>query len=179
MFRIALKAQQAELQERVETLKIAVAGLEAHTEVKRAEEIANEMRRIHKEIKDCLDTATVYARRESLLGVTPTEFDHIEEILRQFETVRALWSYYAEWTKWLVIWMRDPLINVDGENLVNTIGETMKFLDKADELFEHLPSQKQVALLLKAEIENFRPDMEILANLRVTVSGFNNGASGI
>ena len=51
---------------------MAVAGMAAYSEVTRAHEIANDMRRINKQLKEAQQWAVVYNNRERLFGMPVT-----------------------------------------------------------------------------------------------------------
>lgn len=53
-------------------LQMVVAGMAAHTDISRAHEVANEVRRIHKQLKEAQDMAAVYNNRERLFGMPIT-----------------------------------------------------------------------------------------------------------
>lgn len=47
---------------------MVVAGMAAHTDISRAQEIANEVRRINKQLKEAQTLAQTYNNRERLFG---------------------------------------------------------------------------------------------------------------
>lgn len=49
-----------------------VAGFATHTDIHRVHEIANEMRRTQKQLKECQTLAQTYNMRERLLGLPVT-----------------------------------------------------------------------------------------------------------
>ena len=51
---------------------MAVAGMAAYSEIGRAHEIANDMRRINKQLKEAQQWAVVYNNRERLFGMPVT-----------------------------------------------------------------------------------------------------------
>lgn len=51
---------------------MAVAGMAAYSEITRAHEVANEMRRINKQLKDAQQMAITYNNRERLFGMPVT-----------------------------------------------------------------------------------------------------------
>lgn len=52
--------------------KMVVAGMAAHTDINRAHEVANEVRRIHKQLKEAQTLASTYNNRERLFGMPVT-----------------------------------------------------------------------------------------------------------
>ncbi len=52
---------------------MVVAGMAAHTDINRAHEVANEVRRIHKQLKEAQTLASTYNNRERLFGMPVTD----------------------------------------------------------------------------------------------------------
>lgn len=57
---------------------MAVAGFSGNTDLSRAQEISNEVRRIVKNLKECQTLAQLYNQRERLFGqpVTQVQYNH-------------------------------------------------------------------------------------------------------
>lgn len=53
-------------------LQLVVAGFSIHVEIARAHEIANEVRRVKKQLKDCQQLAMLYNNRERIFGLPIT-----------------------------------------------------------------------------------------------------------
>ena len=49
-----------------------VAGMAAHSDISKAHEVANEMRRVHKQLKEAQGFAQIYNNRERLFGMPVT-----------------------------------------------------------------------------------------------------------
>lgn len=52
--------------------QLVVAGFSTHVEIARAHEIANEARRVKKQLKDCQQLAMLYNNRERIFGLPVT-----------------------------------------------------------------------------------------------------------
>lgn len=52
--------------------QLVVAGFSMHVEISRAHEIANEVRRVKKQLKDCQQLAMLYNNRERIFGLPVT-----------------------------------------------------------------------------------------------------------
>lgn len=52
--------------------QLVVAGFSTHVEIARAHEIANEVRRVKKQLKDCQHLAMLYNNRERIFGLPIT-----------------------------------------------------------------------------------------------------------
>jgi dynein heavy chain len=69
---------------------MSVAGLSAHTSIERAHEVANECRKLNKQLKECQEAAQTYNNRERLLGLPVTNVSSFKnndkEIYSNFST---------------------------------------------------------------------------------------------
>lgn len=58
-----------------------VAGLSAHSNLEKAQEVANECRRLNKALKECQELSALYNNRERLFGMPITNvrnlIDHV------------------------------------------------------------------------------------------------------
>jgi hypothetical protein len=74
------------------TLQMQVAGMPAYTDLTRAHEIANQARRLHKDLRDSLNDAAKYNNRERLFDMPVTNVSYqlwcmLQEILLAFRVV--------------------------------------------------------------------------------------------
>ena len=58
---------------------MVVAGFAAHTDMSKAHEVANEVRRVNKQLKECQELAAMYNNRERLfeMPVTNVRFAYL------------------------------------------------------------------------------------------------------
>ena len=71
-FQKNLLGDQNTFQDRLDSLNMAVAGFAAHTDLSKSHEVANEVRRLTKQLKECQNLATTYNNRERLFGMPVT-----------------------------------------------------------------------------------------------------------
>ena len=71
-FQKNLLADQNTFQDRLDSLNMAVAGFAAHTDLSKSHEVANEVRRLTKQLKECQTLAATYNNRERLFGLPVT-----------------------------------------------------------------------------------------------------------
>ena len=85
--------------------QMVVAGMAAHTDINRAHEVANEVRRIHKQLKEAQVMAQTYNNRERLFGMPITDVrTHITCITCITSIVS--YCYYMFCCLWYVIEQR-------------------------------------------------------------------------
>ena len=53
-----------------------VAGMQIYSEIQRGHEYANEMRRVHRNLKECQQMAVTYNSRERLFDMPITNVSH-------------------------------------------------------------------------------------------------------
>lgn len=70
-----------------------VAGFSTHVEIARAHEIANEVRRVKKQLKDCQQLAMLYNNRERIFGLPITNVG----FLGAFALLPAMGSGLGMW----------------------------------------------------------------------------------
>lgn len=72
-FHKKLTDDQVQLEDRLDSVQMIVAGFAGRTDLSKAAEIANEVRRVMKDLKDCQVQAALYNQRERLFErpVTP------------------------------------------------------------------------------------------------------------
>lgn len=75
-FQKNLLADQNTFADRLDSLNMAVAGFAAHTDLSKSHEVANETRRLMKQMKECQNLASTYNNRERLFGLPVTSVRH-------------------------------------------------------------------------------------------------------
>ena len=75
-----LSDDQQQLEDRLDTLQLVVAGFSGRTDIGKAAETANEVRRVTKELKDCQQQASLYNQRERLCELPVTQYDKVKII---------------------------------------------------------------------------------------------------
>ncbi|XP_062843095.1 dynein axonemal heavy chain 1 [Trichomycterus rosablanca] len=165
-FRKIQLVDQSNFQERLDSIQMAVAGFAAYTDVSRAHEVANEVRRVGKNLKECQGIAQIYNNRERLLGSPITNYDRLQKLTRDFQPFRDLWSTTSDWLRWHESWMNDPLSNIDPEQLEHSVNDAFKTMHKCVKLFKEIPACLNVASYVRGIIEEFRPNIPLIQGLR-------------
>ena len=75
-----LSDDQQQLEDRLDTLQLLVAGFSGRTDIGKAAETANEVRRVTKELKECQQQSSLYNQRERLFELTVTQYDKVGRI---------------------------------------------------------------------------------------------------
>ncbi|KAI5937324.1 Dynein heavy chain 1, axonemal [Manis javanica] len=157
---------QNNFQEKLEGLQLVVAGFSTHMEVLRAHEIANEVRRVKKQLKDCQQLAALYNNRERIFGLPTTSYDRLTQMVKEFQPYLDLWTTASDWLRWSESWMNDPLSAIDAEQLEKNVTESFKTMHKCVKQFKDIPACQDVALDIRARIEEFKPYIPLIQGLR-------------
>ncbi|XP_023368810.1 dynein heavy chain 1, axonemal [Otolemur garnettii] len=157
---------QNNFQEKLEGLQLVVAGFSTHVEIARAHEIANEVRRVKKQLKDCQQLATLYNNRERIFGLPTTNYDKLSRMVKDFQPYLDLWTTASDWLRWSESWMNDPLSAIDAEQLEKNVIESFKTMHKCVKQFKDVPACQDVALDIRTRIEEFKPYIPLIQGLR-------------
>ncbi|KAK3096562.1 hypothetical protein FSP39_001310 [Pinctada imbricata] len=165
-FRKLQGSDQANFNDRLDTLQMVVAGMAAYTDVSKAHEIANEVRRVNKQLKEAQGLAQTYNNRERLFGMPVTNYDKLAKLIKEFEPFRNLWITVSDWGRWHESWMHDPLSAINAEEVEKNVNEAYKTMHKSVRIFNEMPSVQQVASEIKGLIEEFKPYIPLIQGLR-------------
>ncbi|XP_027011591.1 dynein axonemal heavy chain 1 isoform X2 [Tachysurus fulvidraco] len=157
---------QSNLQERLESLEMVVAGLSVYMDISHAHEVANEVRRVAKQLQECQTLAQVYNNRERLFGLPLTNYDRLQKLSREFQPFRDLWTTTSDWQRWHESWLNDPLSSIDPEQLERNVSDAFKTMHKCIKLFKDIPSCQDVASYVRGMIENFQPQIPLIQAMR-------------
>ncbi|XP_040850525.1 dynein heavy chain 1, axonemal [Ochotona curzoniae] len=165
-FRKIQLMDQNNFQEKLEGLQLVVAGFSTHVEIARAHEIANEVRRVKKQLKDCQQLAALYNNRERIFGLPITNYDKLSRMVKEFQPYLDLWTTASDWLRWSESWMNDPLSAIEAEQLEKNVVESFKTMHKCVKQFKDIPACQDVALDIRARIEEFKPYIPLIQGLR-------------
>ncbi|XP_076467072.1 dynein axonemal heavy chain 1-like isoform X2 [Babylonia areolata] len=159
-------SDQANFEDRLDTLQMVVAGMAAHSEIQKGHEIANEMRRVNKQLKEAQGLAVTYNNRERLFGMPVTNYDKLAKLVKDFEPYRNLWVTVSDWLRWQESWMNDPLTSINAEEVEKNVMDAYKTMHKSVKIFNEIPNVQEVASEIKGMIEDFRPYIPLIQGLR-------------
>ncbi|XP_075795609.1 dynein axonemal heavy chain 1 isoform X2 [Pelodiscus sinensis] len=152
--------------ERLDGLQLLVAGFSVHMDITRAHEIANEARRVKKQLKESQQMALLYNNRERIFGLPVTNYDKLSRMVKEFQPYWDLWTTASDWIRWSESWMNDPLSAIDAEQLEKSVNESFKTMHKCVKQFKDVPACQDVAVEIRGGIEEFRPYIPLIQGLR-------------
>ncbi|KAG7240353.1 hypothetical protein INR49_026924, partial [Caranx melampygus] len=165
-FRKIQLSDQDNFGEHLKSLQMLVAGFATHTDIHRVHEIANEMRRTQKQLKECQTMAQTYNIRERLLGIPVTNYDHLQKLIKDFQPFKDLWMTTSDWLHLHESCLNDPLSSIDAEQLERSVADAHKTMHKCIKQFQDVPDCQMVATLIRSQIEDFLPYVPLIQGLR-------------
>ncbi|XP_013988847.1 dynein axonemal heavy chain 1 isoform X2 [Salmo salar] len=160
------QADQNNFQERLDSLQMVVAGFSGYTDISRAHEVANEVRRVGKQLKESQTMAQTYNNRDRLFGIPVTNYDRLQKLIRDFQPFRDLWTTTSDWLRWHDSWHNDPLSIIDPEQLERNVTDAFKTMHKCVKMFKDIPACQEVASDIRGKIDDFRPYIPLIQGLR-------------
>ncbi|XP_044749962.1 dynein axonemal heavy chain 1-like [Coccinella septempunctata] len=159
-------ADEFALQEKIEGLTVQVVQLQTLRDFARIHEIAVDMRRVWKNMKEAQETGLLLNSRQKLFGQPVVPFDDLNKLVKEFEPYKSLWVTASDWGRSYEIWMSNPLQFIDGESIERTCTEMQKTMIKLTRTFADIPAVQKVAQNVREEIDQFRPHIPLILSLK-------------
>ncbi|XP_030276430.1 dynein heavy chain 1, axonemal [Sparus aurata] len=157
---------QNNFEDRLESLKMLVAGFTSHINIDHAHEVANEVRRICDTLNEYQTMAQTYNTREHLFGIPVTNYDHLQKLVKDFQPFKDLWTTTSDWLLWHESWLNSPLSSIDPEQLERKVTDAYNTMHKCVQQFKDIPDCRLVVALICSKIEDFRPYIPLIRGLR-------------
>ncbi|KAH8863214.1 Dynein heavy chain 1, axonemal [Schistosoma japonicum] len=159
-------SESAAFGDKIDTLTMMVSSMGSYAEIGKAQEVANEVRRIYKQLLDAQNMAGLLNSRERLFGMPNTNYENIPRLLKDFEPFKNFWLNVADWIKAHDAVMNDPLTSIDAESVEKLLLECYKTMHKSVRIFHELPNIQELANQVKLSIEEFKPYLPLMQSLR-------------
>ncbi|XP_054262356.1 dynein axonemal heavy chain 1-like [Macrosteles quadrilineatus] len=154
------------LQDRIELITGTITQLAQQSDFSKVHEIAVDVRRAWKLIKETQEFGQLLNSRQKLFGMPVTPFDQIRKLSNEFEPYKNLWTTASDWLKSYQIYMDNPLVNLDGEAMERNVSESYKIISKCYRTFVEMPVVQEIACRVKEEIDQFKPYMPLILAVR-------------
>lgn len=79
------------LSERIDTLIENVTNVALQTDINKVHEMAIEVKKIWKMMKDCQESGLLLNERQKLFGVDVVPFEQLNKLMKEFESYQTLW----------------------------------------------------------------------------------------
>lgn len=160
------QSEQNNFEEQIDSLQMLVSGFGGSADMDHAHEMANKMKRTRKQLKDCQNMAQTYNSRERLFGLPITNYDRLQNLVKEFQPFEDLWTTTSNWLRWHESWLNDPLTSIDSEQLDRSVTEAYKTMHKCVKVFKDIPGCQMVAAFIRKGIEEFRPYIPLIQGLK-------------
>ncbi|KAG5868936.1 Dynein heavy chain 1, partial [Gonioctena quinquepunctata] len=154
------------LQDKIETLTAQVVQMSMLRDFTKIHEIALDMRRVWKTIKEAREQGQLLNQRQKLFGVPVVPFDNLNKLVKEFEPYKNLWGTASDWQRAYEIWMDNPILNIDADAVEGTVNDMFKMMVKSIKIFSDIEAVQSVAIAIKNEIDEFKPKISLLQALR-------------
>ncbi|KAM0726282.1 Dynein axonemal heavy chain 1 [Formica fusca] len=154
------------LTERINTLVGNVTNVALQTDINRILEMAIEVKRIWKMVKDCQESSLLLNERQKLFGMNVVRFEQLDQLMKEFEPYQILWITASDWLKWQEVWMENPLINIDANQIESMVTDMHKAMSRCVKVFQENPKIAAIALTIRSQIEAFKPYIGMIQALR-------------
>ncbi|XP_052749829.1 dynein axonemal heavy chain 1-like isoform X2 [Galleria mellonella] len=129
-------------------------------------EIANDIKKAWKGMKDAQDWGRVLNQRQKLFGQPVVPFADLNRLVKEFEPYRNLWVTASDFLKAREVWFDNPLMYVDADTIEPLVNEYYKTIVKCVRTFADLPKVQMVATTIRDDIDEFRPLIPIIQAVR-------------
>ena len=100
------------------------------SDINNFEEVAAQARLVQAEILGAVETSKVFNNREALTGNQETNYDHIGQLAKDFESFYLLWTFTELWKKSHKSWLHDEFEKIDPGFLEETVENCDKTMSK-------------------------------------------------
>ncbi|RLU27110.1 hypothetical protein DMN91_000909 [Ooceraea biroi] len=157
---------QIMLSERIDTLVGNITNVSLQTDITKVHEMAIEVKRIWKMMKECQELGLLLNKRQKLFGMDVVPFERLNEMMKEFEPYQSLWSTASDWLKWQEIWIDNPLITVNANEIENLVNDMQKTMSRCIKFFQENSNIVAIAIAIRDQIEAFRPYISMIQALR-------------
>lgn len=154
------------LQEKIEVYTAQVVQMAKQKDFSRTHEIAVDMRRLWKTMKEAQEQGQLLNQRQKLFNMPVVPFENLLKLIKEFEPYKTLWITASDWLRAYEMWMDNPLLNVDADAVERNVTDMYKTMVKSVRVFAEIEAVQEVALEVKRQIEEFKPLIPVLLSLR-------------
>ncbi|CAB3221174.1 unnamed protein product [Arctia plantaginis] len=152
--------------DRIDIFTAQCMQLTLQSDFSRVHEIANDIKKAWKGMKESQDWGRVLNTRQKLFGQPIVPFADLNRLVKEFEPYRNLWVTASDFLKSREVWFDNPLMYVDADSIEPSINEYYKTIVKCIRTFADLPKVQSVANTIRDAIDEFRPLIPVLQAVR-------------
>ncbi|CAM9544257.1 unnamed protein product [Chrysoparadoxa australica] len=165
-----MEDEQEEFIQRLKGLQDQVSKMSQYTDIAKVDQVSSLVRRMEKELENCVEQVALFNSREVLFGKPVTEYELLDEIRKSFEPYCDLWKKVDDWMNVHEKWMTDPFLSLDSEEVDKQANTIFKSLQKVSRFFESngLDGCLFIAQAVKQQVEDFLPFLPVITGLRTS-----------
>ncbi|KAG5324862.1 DYH1 protein, partial [Pseudoatta argentina] len=129
------------LSERIGTLMGTVVNVILQTDIKKIHEMAADVKRISKIMKECQEFGLLLNERQKLFGMDVVPYEQLNTLIKKFEPYQTLWITASDWLNWQEIWMENPLVSFDANQIENMTDDMYKAISRCVKEFQENPNK--------------------------------------
>ncbi|TPX58491.1 hypothetical protein PhCBS80983_g03079 [Powellomyces hirtus] len=161
-----LAADQEIFKERVHTLGTVIVDFSKHSDINRVVDIAAEVHKTSQELKECQNLVALFNNRERLFNMEVTHYDEVGQLSKDFEPYKNLWLTAADWSKWRNQWLNGSFLELNAEEVEKNLMNAWRTMFKSVKTFKSQPGCLAVAMQMKDEMDDFKPNLPLIQALR-------------
>lgn len=124
-------------------------------------------RTIHTRLQECLGKAKTFNHREMLVELPDSDYSDISQMNKEFAPFYNLWTTIDLFRKSHKSWLEDDFNELDAAKLEEIVENSFKTLNGTARVFkEKEPNIQKICLLVKEEVEAFKPYVPIALGIR-------------
>ncbi|XP_075982332.1 dynein axonemal heavy chain 1-like [Anticarsia gemmatalis] len=154
------------LYDRIDMFTAQCMQLTLQNDFAKVHEIANDIKKAWKGMKDSQEWGRVLNQRQKLFQQPVVPFTDLNKLVKEFEPYRNLWVTASEFLKSREVWFDNPLMYVDADTIEPLVNEYYKTIIKCVRTFADLPKVQQVATTIRDDIDEFRPLIPVIQAVR-------------
>ncbi|KYQ60378.1 Dynein heavy chain 1, axonemal [Trachymyrmex zeteki] len=117
-------------------------------------------------MKDCQEFGLLLNERQKLFDMDIVPYEQLNTLIKEFEPYQNLWIAASDWLKWQEIWMENPLVSFDANQIENMTADIHKAISHCVKIFKENPKMIAIAVTIKDQIEAFKPYIGVIQALR-------------
>ncbi|CAH0663656.1 unnamed protein product [Spodoptera exigua] len=154
------------LYDKIDMFTAQCMTLTLQNDFSKVHEIANDIKKAWKAMKDAQDWGRILNQRQKLFGQPVVPFADLNKLVREFEPYRNLWVTASDFLKAREVWLDNPLMYVDADTIEPLVNEFYKTIVKCVRVFQDMPKVQKVAVTIRENIDSFRPLIPIIQAVR-------------
>ncbi|CAL8110099.1 unnamed protein product [Orchesella dallaii] len=164
-----LKVQQGDLSslsDQVDSATLTVAGLVAFTELEKAQDVCQEIKKIWKNIKDLQEQSSLLNRRQKIFGLPLAQNEALNRLARDIEPFKNLWFTASDWLTVQETLFSGTLDKVDIDQVTKVIHDGGKVIGRCIKYFAGADQIQHIAKSIKHQLEEFKPLVPLVSTLK-------------